>query len=170
MITLIQLGGCVIVGAYFIMLGMGVKIEPAKLRGHKAFVGLGILIIFLGAALLAMEQRLSELPLQMAPKDIVAGIREKLNPPVQLDAMTRLMSVDSGDDRIILHFALTAHDEAEFDRQIAMLREHMQKNGCTTPDNKRLLMSGIALEMRYAMTNGDKTTEPIILTPKACGY
>lgn len=168
--TILNLAGSLIVGGYFVALGLGMKVEPAKLRGQKAFIGLGAFIILGGVALVTAQHNLANIPLGMAPKQIVEGIIAQMHPPVQIDAATRLDAVEAGDDRIIFRFSLQSADDAEFDRQIDRLRAHLLSEGCEAENNKRLLTSGIALEMNYTMMNSVRTADPIMLTPKMCGY
>lgn len=168
--VLLNLIGSLIVGAYFIMLGIGFKVEPEKLRGQKAFVGLGVFIILLGVTLTAAQTHLSHLPLRMPPKAIVEGIKAKLQPPANIDEKTRLDDVVAGDGKIIFYFSLVSADETEFEQQTARLRSYLQEDGCKTSNHRRLLESGIALEMNYAMMHGSRKSPPITLTPKGCGY
>lgn len=159
----------VLVGGYFVALGLGAKVQPEKLRGNKVFVVFGLLFMMGGPALLVLQKNFSDIPLGMTSQQIVDKIKSEMQLPATLDAKTRLDAVEAGDGRVIFRYTLEAASMAEFKEMVEKLRVYMKKEGCSTTSNKKMLVSGIALEFHYAMLSGPGA-EPIVLTPKGCGY
>ncbi|MGB4101322.1 MAG: hypothetical protein WBK91_05400 [Alphaproteobacteria bacterium] len=159
----------IMVGGYFVALGLGFKVRPEALRGKKIFVALGLAIMIGGIALLALRSNLQSIPLGMTPKEIVAKVKAEMQIPMVIDHMTRLDALEAGDGRVIFFYTVTASSMEQFKSLIEKAQDFLKKDGCHTVSNKQMLMAGIALEYRYTLHNGPMA-EPIELTPKECGY
>ncbi|MEJ0063169.1 MAG: hypothetical protein WDO70_08195 [Alphaproteobacteria bacterium] len=159
-----------VVGGYFVALGLGAKfVRPAALRGKKAFIILGALIMLGGVSIVVLEQQVP--PPAPTPQQVAEGIRQMIPLPKQLDTTTRLDTVEADEGKIVYRFSITATDPDDFARQAATVRRRMEQIGCHYDNNRNLLQAGIGLEMIYTML-GRAEIEPvkIELTPKECGY
>lgn len=157
------------VGGYFIALGFGAKVRPEGLRGKKVFVALGLLIMLGGFSLLFIRNTLDNIPLGMTSQQIVEKIKTEMQIPSMIDAMTRIDAIEAGDGRVIFSYTVKAENPTEFKDMIDKVIAFMKNGGCNTKSNKQMLLAGIALEFRYTMLDGP-TAEPIVLTPKGCGF
>lgn len=159
----------VMVGGYFVALGLGAKVQPEALRGKKAFAGFGVFIMLCGFAMLFVEKNLDNIPLGMTAQQVVDAIKKQAQFPVTIDPMMRLDAVEAGENRVIYRYTLGSSSLLEFKDTVDKMRGEAKKDGCTLSSNKRMLISGIAIENHYAMLSGP-TTEPIVISPQACGY
>lgn len=160
----------VMVGGYFVALGFGAKVQPEALRGKKAFAGFGVFIMLGGVAMLFVEKIPENIPLGMTASQVVDAIKKQAQFPVMIDTTTRLDAVEAGENRVIYRYTLgAANSLLEFKTMVENMRAATKKDGCAISSNKRMLISGIAIENHYAMLSG-ATTDPIIITPQDCGY
>jgi preprotein translocase subunit SecF len=137
-----------LVGAYFIALGLGMKLEPKGVRGHKGVALFGLAVILGNAGITWAEQHWRAPPLT-AP-DIAAAITKRLHLPVQIDPLTRLETVTAVERRIVYQFMIITDEAAVFRGKVANFTSYMQQNGCTMPDNVALLKAGFSIEMIYS--------------------
>lgn len=158
------------VGGYFIALGMGVKgIQPENLRGNKWLLGFGIVIIIGNFVLAYFDSKMKDT--RVTPQQLVDGIKAKLTLPLQIDAMLRLESVNAGTDRVLYNFSIAADTAEAYEKKTVELRDFLLKKGCQQPDGIALLKSGYAVQMNYSAPEklGIAQTE-LVLQPKDCGY
>lgn len=158
-----------LVGGYFLLLGLGAKLEPKAARGNKWIAGFGVLILAGNFLLTMVEFKATQH--HVTGNDMVAALKKRLNLPLQIDAITRLENVKAVEDRVIYQFVVMADDAAAFERKAAEMRSYMQKNGCTMQDNIIMFKSGLTMRMEYIPPMKlDLPEEHFTLTPADCGY
>lgn len=158
------------VGLYFIGLGAGIKgMLPDNLRGNKLLLGFGVLIILGNVAIAFANKKVADH--RVTPQEIVASVSNRINLPLQMDAMLRLETLVAGADRVHYNFSVAADSLPAFQQKIADQRDFMKKNGCTMKDSQLLFRSGFGLQMNFSapMKIGGME-EKIVIMPKDCGF
>ncbi len=159
-----------IVGGYFIALGLGIKgIQPENLRGNKWLFGFGVIIIIGNFVLTYFDGKGQAV--RVTPQQVVDGIKAKLTFPLLIDSLLRLESVGAEPDRVIYNFSITADSIETYEKKVAELREFLLKKGCQQPDGIALLKSGYAVQMNYRAPTGLGIQDAqAVLLPKDCGF
>lgn len=159
-----------VVGGYFIALGLGVKgVLPDNLRGNKFILVFGVLIIAGNFIISIVEKKVMSRAL--TPQAWVESAKKQYNLPVQMDAMLRIETITAANDRIVFNISAAADTLEAFQKKIAEQRDYMQKNGCHMKISGEILRSGITVQMNYtAPTRLGGQEERIVLTPKDCGF
>ncbi len=159
-----------VVGGYFIALGLGVKgVLPDNLRGNKFMLIFGALIIAGNFLISTLEKKV--ISQAMSPQAWVERARKQYNLPVQMDPLLRLETIAATNDRIVFNISASADTLDVFQKKIAEQRDYMQKNGCHMKISGEILRSGITVQMNYSAPyrlGGQE--EQIILTPRDCGF
>lgn len=158
------------VGLYFIGLGIGIKgMLPDNLRGNKMLLGFGVLIIAGNIVIAYFNNKAVQH--RVTPQEIVARVTNKINLPLQMDAVLRLETLVAGADRVHYNFSVMAESASAFQQKISEQRDFMKKNGCTMKDSQLLFSSGYGLQMNFsAPVKLGGMEEKIVIMPKDCGF
>ena len=95
---------------------------------------------------------------------VAAEARAQLNPPRQLDAITRLDSIEAAGDRTIVYqYTLTGGGADVADK----LRPGLTQLVCSKPELRQLLAQGLSLEYRYNLPDS-AAMPPMTFTAASC--
>ena len=158
------------VGGYFTALGLGIRgMKPVAAQGNKMVLAMGIFILIANLVITMVERQVTGVP--VTPQQIVESFKKRLVLPVQMDAQTRLETIEAADDRVVYNFSISAADKAAYDAKVAEMRGYMSANGCTMQDSKLLMQAGLSMELRYhaPMKLGGEAVS-LLLRPEDCGH
>jgi hypothetical protein len=96
-------------------------------------------------------------------EQVAAEARAQLVLPAQLDAITRLETIEAVGDTIVYQYTLASSDSAVVDQ----LRDGLARVVCSKPELQQLLAQGLALEYRYRMADST-VLPPIGFTAASC--
>lgn len=160
----------VLAGFYLILLGQGLKIGPAFLKGKEYARIIGVFVVLGGAFKLlfsgpaAPEQPV--VPVAQTAAEIVAEMKEKRPLPVQIDSSTRLIGLEAEGKKIVYTVTIEEKGELSYQKADAVIRE-LPKLACQDQSYLTFLKMGLTVETKY-INGDDKHVGTLSIAPERC--
>lgn len=155
-----RLVGSFLPGVYLILIGIGLKIGPARFVGRKLCILLGVVLILAVVAQKVTAQ--TRTPADKAA-ELGAGLHEYFGElPIQVNDLVRIDDVTVEEVSVIIHFVFTHPAQDQFKTSVAPVQEGAAQIFCGDPLSVDALRHGITLEMRFQTLDKSQTVSTII--------
>ncbi len=155
-----RLVGSFLPAVYLILVGMGLKIGPARIVGRKICILIGLVLI-----LAVIAQKATAQP--NTPEEKAALLGTQLEGyfgelPIQVNELVRFDEVSVEETRVILHAVFTHPAQDQFKMSVAPVQEGAPQIFCGDPLILDTLRQGVTLEMRFQTLDKSQSVSSIV--------